>query len=258
MKLKISSFICILLAVFMLTSCKEENETTESSEYLYQHSGDIISSLPETDNSDASDIVVQPGSTDGIFAVDNSWQSNYSAEVDVFFYEPAQGVIKIKEMKSENAFRFTDDSKKIIHYYVTDGSTIDQYIINEEDVNTHAEKNEVFNVTSSTFIELTKVDADLNERANVLYMGDERIASRNCHKYISRAYVDGKLTDSVYFWIDIEFGFCMKNERYDESGNLVGKWVVTSFTTGNVTDEEVKIDISDYSFEETDWIGKEN
>ena len=83
-----------------------------------------------------------------------------------------------------------------------------------------------------------------------MYMYDEEVGGRACHKYLQRAYTDGKLTDSVYIWIDIEFGFAAKCESYNADGKMRLMWKTDSFETGTVGDDDIKIDLSQYSVRE--------
>ena len=99
-------------------------------------------------------------------------------------------------------------------------------------------------------MKLSNVDATMPAQSNVLYMYDEIIAGRNCHKYIQRAYADAKLTESVYVWIDAQYGFAMKCEDYDAADVLKTSWEVTEFAAGGVTADDVVIDLSQYSFTE--------
>ena len=103
---------------------------------------------------------------------------------------------------------------------------------------------------SSTYMKLTAVAEDLPTYTNVLFMADETVAGRACKKYIQRAYTDGKVTETVYVWVDSLFGLCLKCEDYDADDVLQTYWETISFSTGRVTDSSFGFDLSIYDFTE--------
>lgn len=185
-------------------------------------------------------------------SVDKSWQKNFSAEYEYYNPEQSLATMKIKEKKSQNAFTVEYVDTNSVLYYKADGNNTDYYVlIDGETEQAHSVlEDKPFSSLSSMFMKLTEVDADLPSQSNVLYMYDEEVAGRPCHKYIQRAYSGGKLTQSVYVWIDKEFGFAAKCEAYDEENIMSVMWRLTAFETGKLSDSDVFIDVSRYTFKE--------
>jgi hypothetical protein len=240
---KLSVLISLLLCagiVLCLASCGSsgtEDETTTNYSYIPQ-------GFEATTQGDAA----TPGDT---INVDKSWQRNFSAEYEYYNPEQSPVTMKIREKKSQNAFTVEYVDTKSILYYKADGNNTDYYVIidNQEQQAHSVLENKPFSTLSSMFMKLTELDKNLPSQSNVLYMYDEEVAGRPCHKYIQRAYSDGKLTQSVYVWIHKEYGFAAKCEAYDKDNTLSVMWRLNSFETGKLTDTDVFIDISQYNFE---------
>lgn len=233
--------LSVLLSMLCFSSCNNTSEENESSTgYEYITSG--VEKTTAADSSQLSETIT----------VDTSWKKNFRVVYN--YYNPEQNLttMKIQEKKSDNAFTVEYLDTSSILYYKANGNDTDYYvIIDNEDEQVHSVlEGKKFSSLSSMFMKLSEVSPDLPAQSNVLYMYDEQVAQRNCHKYIQRAYSDGKLTESVYVWIDARFGFVAKCEAYDSSDNLTVMWSVDEFETGTLTDEDVFIDISLYSFKE--------
>ncbi len=241
---KFSVLISVLVCagiVLCLSSCGgsgSEDETTTNYSYVPQGSEGTTATGENA-----------PGDK---INIDKSWQKNFSAEYE--YYNPEQSLVtmKIKEKKSQNAFTVEYVDTKSILYYKADGNNTDYYVLidNQEQQAHSVLENKPFSSLSSMFMKLTEIDKDLPSQSNVLYMYDEEVAGRPCHKYIQRAYSGGKLTQSVYVWIDKEYGFAAKCEAYDEENIMTVMWRLNSFRTGKLTDEDVFIDLSQYNFTE--------
>ena len=235
----ISLLLCagILLA---LTSCGGSTEDETTTNYSYVPQG-AEGSTGSSDNT--------PGD---VLAVDKSWQKNFAAEYEYYNPEQSLATMKIKEKKSSNAFTVEYVDTKSVLYYKADGNNTDYYVLidNQEEQVHSVLEDKPFSSLSSMFMKLTEVDSTLPSQSNVLYMYDEEVAGRMCHKYIQRAYSGGKLTQSVYVWIDKEFGFAAKCEAYDESNIMTVMWRLTAFETGKLSDSDVFIDLSQYTFAE--------
>ncbi len=245
MKLRSIFFLLTALALafsmLSFSSCNGKTEENESSTgYEYTPSGSENTTAYE--NNEASETIT----------VDTSWQKNF--RVSYRYYNPEQSMttMRILEKKSDKAFTVEYLDTASILYYKANGSNTDYYvIIDNEDEQVHSVlEGKKFSSLSSMFMKLSEVSPDLPSQSNVLYMYDETVAGRSCHKYIQRAYSDGKLTQSVYVWIDAQFGFVAKCEAYDSSENLTVMWTIDEFETGTLTDEDVFIDTSLYSFKE--------
>ena len=184
------------------------------------------------------------------FVKDLSWQKNYP--VSYRYYNAAQSVenANIVEKRASTAFSVEYTDTGLLLYYRANGDDTDYYVI---DPTGSGQMHSVLtgkkiSSLSSLFMKLSNVDATLPAQSNVLYMYDEMVAGRNCHKYIQRAYTDAKLTESVYVWIDAQYGFAMKCEDYDAAEVLQTSWEVTEFSAGGVTADDVYVDVSAYPF----------
>ncbi len=235
----ISILLCAVL-IMTLSSCRDsgsEDETTTN--YAYTPGGAESTTALSGENTPGDKI-----------KIDKSWQKNFSAEYE--YYNPEQSVstMNITEKRSKNAFTVEYVDTSSILYYKANGNDTDYYMIidnQEEQVHSVYEDKPISSL-SSMFMKLTEIDADLPSQSNVLYMYDEEVAGRTCHKYIQRAYSGGKLTQSVYVWIDAQFGFAAKCEAYDEDNIMTVMWRLNSFETGTLQDKDVFIDISKYNF----------
>ncbi len=233
---------CILFVyVFGFSSCTDDNTEESSTGYEYRPSA-----------SDETTDEAQTGEFEKKISIDNTWKRNF--RVNYRYYNPEQSIttMNIQEKKSSNAFTVQYIDTHSILYYKSNGNDTDYYvIIEDQDEQVHSVlQGKKFSSLSSMFMKLSVVDADLPSQNNVLYMYEEEVAGRNCHKYIQRAYSEGKLTESVYLWIDAEYGFVAKCEAYDASNVLTVMWEIEEFVTGTLKDEDVFLDLSDYSFRE--------
>ena len=186
------------------------------------------------------------------FVKDLSWQKNYTVEYS--YYNAAQSVdhAKIREKRASTAFSVEYVDTGLLLYYRESGDDTDYYVIDPAAAGpVHSViTGKKISSLSSLFMKLSNVDATLPAQSNVLYMYDEIVAGRNCHKYIQRAYTNAKLTESVYVWIDAQYGFAMKCEDYDAAEVLKTSWEVKEFSAGGVTADDVYIDLSLYQFTE--------
>ena len=236
----IAVLICagIVLCLASCTGAGTEDETTTGYSYV-----------PQGAEATTSEGESKPSEN---IAVDKSWQKNFSAEYEYYNPEQSLSTMKIKEKRSRNAFTVEYVDTKSILYYKADGNNTDYYVlIDGEDEQVHSVlENKPFSSLSSMFMKLSEVDKNLPAQSNVLYMYDEEVAGRLCHKYIQRAYAGGKLTQSVYVWIDVEYGFAAKCEAYDEENIMTVMWRLTAFETGKLSDDDVLVDLSQYTFAE--------
>lgn len=245
MNIKRLSLVLALLvicpSVLFFSSCGNETADETSTGYSYVPSGSETTLPSETSPQGKTSI-----------DIDDSWMKNF--HVKYRYYNPEQSVstMNIEEKRSAGAFTVEYLDTKSVLYYKANGMDTDYYvIINNEDEQVHSVlKNKKLSSLSSMFMKLSAVKSDLPSQSNVLYMYDEEVAGRMCNKYIQRAYSDGKLTQSVYVWIDTEFGFAAKCEAYDENNSLTTMWEIESFESGTLTDADVFIDVSVYTFKE--------
>ena len=237
------ALFAILLSVFC--GCKKKPGTDETpSQYNYTPAAE---STTEEEESTESIRDFQKA-----FVKDLSWQKNFT--VKYTYYNAAQGLenAQILEKRASTAFSVEYLDTGLIMYYKANGDDIDSYVIDPTEsgpVHSVITGKKISSI-SSLFMKLSNVDASLPAQSNVLYMYDEIIAGRNCHKYIQRAYSDAKLTESVYVWIDAQYGFAMKCEDYDAAEILKTSWEVKEFSAGGITADDVYIDLSQYQFAE--------
>ena len=237
----------IILAVtlsacsLVLTSC-DQNAVSDETSTGYEYKPSESSTISEdTSESEIKEI-----------KIDNSWKYNF--RVNYRYYNPEQSIttMNIEEKKSATAFTVQYIDTHSILYYKANGNDTDYYvIIDGEEEQVHSKlSGKKFSSLSSMFMKLSVVDENLPSQNNVLYMYDEEVAGRNCHKFIQRGYSDGVLTESVYLWIDAEFGFVAKCEAYDKNNVLSVMWEVEEFATGKLKDEDVFLDLSGFNFKE--------
>lgn len=235
------------IMIFTLSSCGDKNNPDTTSDYSYSSQGD----LTEENGSDSG--AASPDEAES-FVVDTSWQKNYSAQYKYFDAETSKETVTINELKGEKSFSASYPDSGNLIYYAENGDNIDCYtVIPAEKQYVHSViKNQSINSISSTLMKLTGVSEELPKLTNVLYMNDEAVSGRNCKKYIQRAYTDGEVTETVYIWIDSEYGFALKCEDYNAENELKTYWEVTALSIGTVDDEDLGIDLSAYSFTEED------
>ena len=239
LSLLISALLCLGI-VLSLVSCSGSEEGESTTDYNY---------IPQCSESTTAAGEAGPGNT---ISVDKTWQRNFYAEYEYYNPEQSPVTMKIVEKKSQNAFTVEYVDTNSVLYYKADGNDTDYYVLidNQEQQVHSVLEDKPFTSLSSMFMKLTELDRNLPSQSNVLYMYDEEVAGRPCHKYIQRAYSGGKLTQSVYVWIDKEFGFAAKCEAYDENNIMTVMWRLNSFETGKLSDADVFIDLSQYKFEE--------
>ncbi len=227
----------------VLSSCKTDaNNTAASESYVYKPQSDIVESSSAAEEN--------PEKT---FMVNTSWQSNFKAKYQYYNASESTDTVTITETKNSSAFTAEYPDGNSLLYYKANGADTDYYVLvtgSEKKAVHKLLKGNSFSELSSTFMKLTKVNGSLPSLSNVLYMYDENIGGRACHKYLQRAYSDGKLTESVYIWIDIEFGFAAKCESYDSGGKMRVMWSLESFETGTVGENDITIDLDAYSVTE--------
>ena len=234
--------LCLLASG--LTGCRGKSGGEEgTSRYNY---------TPAESTTEEEETEKSPGDFQKAFVKDLSWQKNYT--VKYRYYNAAQSVenAPITEKRASTAFSVEYDDTGLLLYYRANGDDTDYYVIDPAGGEmTHSVlTGKKISSLSSLFMKLSNVDATLPAQSNVLYMYDEIVAGRNCHKYIQRAYSAAKLTESVYVWIDAQYGFAMKCEDYDAADVLKTAWEVTEFSAGGVTADDVYVDVSAYQFSE--------
>lgn len=242
-KLAVTAALSVMLLT-LFSSCKNDpdNNSTTTEPYSYNSVQSTTGS-----SSAASEDPEKP------FAVNTSWQKNYRVTYEYYNSADGTNTVTVKETKNKTAFTAEYPDGDSLLYYKENGSDTDYYVImtgkEKKAVHTLLE-NKSFSELNSTFMKLTKVSSNLPSLSNVLYMYDENIGGRACRKYLQRAYSSGKLTESVYIWIDIEFGFAAKCESYNADNKMTVMWSVKEFEAGAVPEDGIKPDLSQYTVTE--------
>ena len=243
MKRYVNAALLLLLiaaAVCGLAACKENHEPTTLPDYSYISQDTTLPSETE------------PSGEDETFTVNTGWQKNFAAEYKYYDGSVSEDTVVIRETRCETAFAAVYPATGNLIYYAENGNDIDCYTVApaEKQYMHTVVKNKSVSDISTTFMKLTDVSEDLPERANVLYIGEETISGRACKKYIQRAYADGAVTETVYVWVDAQYGFAVKCEDYDAADVLKTYWEVTSFSAGGITADDIGVDLSLYTFTE--------
>lgn len=247
----ISSLVISFALVLSLTSCSNNNEeTTAGPAYEYTPSGavsqtgeNVLSPENETDSDSVSG---------GKYTVNNEWKKNYYVSY-TYTTKQIPGVVKCTEKKCDGAFIITEENKtKSTQFYKDNGDKIDAYIIIEgKDVHAHSViEEDNFDSIESFFVKKFTIDPAFAQNKNSIYMADEFVSDRLCCKYIAANYEDGERTGLVYIWIDIQYGFIVKLEAYDTMDKLIESREIIEFKAGEMTSEEVSVDLSQYTFKE--------
>ena len=238
-------------AVFMLllglAACKDEpaDPTFPVPDYSYSPS-ETTTVEGDTETTTGSVLPSSEG-----FTVDGSWRENYAVRY-TYYDKETDGETEIREVKTASAFEASYPASGNAFYYEADGKNLRAYTLMPEEnkyVSTQIENKEMSSL-SSTFMKLTAVKDTFPYLTNVLFMREDTVAGRNCLEYVQRAYDNGEPTETVYLWVDAEFGFAVKCEAYDSDENLTAAWEVLSFKTGNVTAKDFSVDVSAYDFTE--------
>lgn len=239
-----------VLASVLLSACGQTEKPTVPPEGYSYDPGDAEPSS-SGDASESEGVSNSVPANEG-FAVDASWQSNFLAEYLYFDEQLGTERVRVKEVKTASAFEAKYPVSGNFFYYKADGTDLLVYTaVPDEDLYTKSvEKGKSVSDISSTFMKLSAVDPAFSALANVLYIEDDTVAGRPCKKYIQRAYTDGEATETVYIWIDSEFGFAAKCEAYDADEDLTTYWELLLFETGSVTASAIDVDVDDYEFEE--------
>lgn len=188
--------------------------------------------------------------------INNNWWLNYYA---VFTYFCPAANFKtdtvISEKKTANSFIVSNLSEGYFKYYADTEQGLDEYVVVPTDLlfeHRLVPAASVNNV-NSMFMKITAVAESFASGENVIYTGSEMIANRNCQLYMQRTFNESGEQDSVaYLWIDAQYGFCSKCITYDANGEIVMSWELNEFRTGDITDAEVKPDLSSYNFVEAE------
>ena len=236
--------ILFCFAVWLISAdgCKQETQPTVPSTYVYTPQGQTTAPTGETETPEANKSL----------HIDTSWQDSYDVTYKYYHKEDGGDEVSVTEKRAMNAFSVEYLNQGDILYYVANGSNIDYYVLvpGQTQQMHSVVKNSSLKDLSSTFMKLTAVSAELPSLVNVVYVGQESVAGRPADKYIQRAYKNSTATETVYLWIDREFGFASKCEAYDAANRLTTSWEVLKFTAGGIKDTDVQIDLSAYTFRE--------
>lgn len=253
MKRRLFSLISIILIMCIFTvafsSCKKNPDGDEKESYEYVPSGGNVGREDESDS-----VTGENTASGGKYKVDDTWKKNYSVSYTYFDNTSSVTSLKITEKKCGDAIIVEEQNSKSVQYYKANGKDVDCYIIIDgNDTQAHSVlKNTDFSSVDSFFMQKSFVDENMSMEKNVLYMGDETVGGRECCKYILAEYKDSVRVRHIYVWVDITYGFAAKLETYDSDGQLTQKWEISEFSTGNVTEDDVFLDVSAYTFKEAE------
>ena len=234
---KLAGLSCAAAVLFTLAACKKEPTGETTAPYVY-----IPASQGTSEGETAAAVT---------FSVDKSWQRNFTLQYRYFDESQGPETVHVRETRTDDAFaaEYTDNGD--ILYYKENGADIDYYMIVKDAENVHSViKRKTIGDLSSTFMKLSDVSAEMPLLSNVMYMYDENVGGRPCKKYIQRAYENGRATDTVYVWVDAQYGFAARCEDYDENQKLKISWELTEFTAGGVTDGAIRVNLDQYTFKE--------
>ena len=241
------SVICIVIALLTVTSTAFSACNNDSSESESTTAYEYISSGGESATGEESSDANQ-----GEIKIDRSWENNFDVTYNTYNPEVSPTPMKVRERKSESAYIVEYVDGNSFYYYKQNGADVDKYtVIENESEQLHAVyKNKHISALTALFGRSSEVDKNFPLLGNVCYEYDEVIAGRQCGKYLQRAYENGEATATLFIWIDNEYGFALKQEEYDAEGRLVAKLEVIEFSCGSTKDEDVIIDLSEYTFKE--------
>lgn len=186
--------------------------------------------------------------------INNSWSDNYYAMFT--YYCPAQGydeAVVITERKTSSSFIISNPIESSFKYYTDTEQGVEEYAVNPSAMlfsyNLYEGKTVNADV-NSMYMKISYVTENFTSGPDVIYTGSEVIADRNCWMYLQRTYNDiGEVKEVAYIWIDSVYGFCTKCITYS-GGNVVMSWELKEFSVGNVTDDQIRPDLSAYTFNE--------
>lgn len=241
--------------LFSLASCSGDPKINSDTTYEYTPSGSVeLTSSDEYTSAENTHENISGGK----YTVNDEWKNNFKV---VYVQKTNKETVECTEKKCESSFiaeeRSIAESHKIteyVSYFKTNGSDIDYYKIAEGngEYEHKVYEDTEFILDESRFIHYFCLheDVQLKLEKNALYMRDENVAGRLCCRYLLGEYKDGERTKHIYIWIDVQYGFIAKLEIYDAEGNLLEQREIKEFSVGNMTEEDVYIDISQYDFKE--------
>ena len=241
------NIICILIAlltVFLLcfSACTGESGQKESTTAYEYVPSDVQTTGAEVESSTGAEEL----------KIDKTWTKNFDITYSILNPEVSPTPIKIREIKTDNVYSIEYLDGSSFYFWKQNGSDVDEYTVvaNANEQVHKVYKNKSVSKVEVLFGQSSEVEKDFPLLSNVCYEYDEVVAGRQCSKYIQRAYKDGKVTGTLYVWIDKEFGFAVKEEEYDGNDSLVAMLEVIEFSSGETADEDVTFDASQYTFKE--------
>ncbi len=231
------SCVAAIILLFGFSSCKKGEEEPSTDPYVY---------IPQNQGVQEA----QSGApAESRFTVDQSWQKNYTLQYKYFDLSQSAETVNIRETRIDDAFAAEYTDKGDVLYYKENGSDVDYYMIIKGAENVHSVvKDKSIDDLSSTFMKLSEVSSGMPSLSNVMYMNEENVAGRPCKKYIQRAYQNGKVQETVFVWVDKQFGFAARGESYDAQDKLTVSWELTQFKSGGVSSGAIRVDLNDYTF----------
>lgn len=230
----------LIMTLVSAAACnREEIQTVDGYEY------NASTAAPQQDDGTTAEAKQEES-----FVSDSSWKKNYSVTYRYYNAENDTSSITAKEVLAENAFVVSYPETASSIYYKASGANTDMYTITPSEKTHTLLTGKSFSSLSSLFMKLSEIDRNLPQQSNVMYMGTESVADRPCLKYIQRAYTDGEVTETVYIWVDAQYGFGAKCQALGADNTLKLSWEVLSFESGELKESDTGISLSSYKFTE--------
>lgn len=244
---KALAILTLLILILSASACRDsELQTVENYEY------NASTAAEETTESESDETSTAVKDDNQSYKTDDSWKKNYAVYYRYYNSANDTSTVSVKEFLADDVFIVTYPDAASSIYYKASGANTDMYTISTGEKTHKLLTGKSFSTISSLFMKLSNVEEGFPELSNVMYMGTETVTGRECLKYIQRAYTDGEVTQTVYIWIDKQYGFAAKCQSLNADNTLTLSWEILSFETGEVTAGDADIDISSYDFTEVD------
>ena len=247
--------IAVLIASALIASVfaacgKEDNGGATNRNWKYE-----AGATDGTTAADIADVTVPDNGYQGFdIKVNNAWKANYVVEYTYFSSMDEETVDqRIREVRYDNVFLAKEAGTGEFEYFVQNGTDIDCYTVSPvKDIYVHTQKkNESISTIETFFMKRSALGDDISKKQNVIRMDEEDyIAGRRCYEYVMRAYRDGVVSETVFFWVDANYGNALKCLCYNEKSELVLSWEVTLFNVGTAKNTDVDVDLAQYHFTE--------
>lgn len=227
---KTISLLLVFVLLFLLQSCKDD----------YQP---VPDQRPITQREDYGDESTTAGQT----GTNSAWKQNYRVKYNYIYMGETSSII---EMKSGDFFAIVDEATGLTAYYTQgEDGTVEYYTLNTLTKTGKRLKKEGAKMAdlNSPFMNLSFVSSDFTSFENVVFELDDTVAGRPAKRYKQTQTDDaGQMTDYLYAWIDTALNFAIKCTICKADGTISKAWEVLEFSTGTVSEEIVRMDLTEY------------